>query len=211
MPLKFWTNQTVLMQSSIGPAIAISAISKASPGEVSTAGALPANGTYVVLLVNGMTQVNNRVFKVSGSASGKFSIGTDTTQFANFTTGAFRVVTLGLAFNSLRDISSSGGDPVFEDTTTIHDPEDTQAIVSSSPLQFSATADWDPADPTLIALNQAFILRADRAYSFRDPDNSEYLFYATVSAPLNPTVSGKKKVTPIAWALKASGTLVAGT
>lgn len=211
MPLKYWTNQAVLMQSAIGPAIAITSISKASPGVVATAGALPANGTYVVLFVNGMTQVNNRVFKVAGSGGGAFNIGVDTTQFSNFTGGTFRVVTLGLGFNSLRDINSSGGDPVFEDTTTIHDPEDTQAIVSSSPLQFTATADWDPADATLIALNQAFILRADRAYSFRDPDNSEYLFYATVSAPLNPTVSGKKKVTPIAWALKAAGTLVPGT
>jgi hypothetical protein len=209
MALKFWTNQTVRMQSAIGAAIAITGISKASPGVVSTAGAVPANGAYVLLEVAGMTQVNNRVFKVGGSGSGVFNIGVDTTQFGTFTGGTFRVLTLGLSFNSMRDISSSGGDPVFEDTTTIHDPEDTQAIISSSPQSFSATADWDPQDATLIAANTAFILRQPRAFSFQDPDGSEYLFYAYVNAPLNPTVSGKKKVTPLSLALRASGTSVA--
>lgn len=206
MPLKFWTNQTVKMQSAIGAAIALTGISKASPGVCSTAGAVPANAAYVLLEVAGMAQVNNRIFKVGGSGAGVFNIGVDTTQFGTFTSGTFRVVTLGLSFNSLRDITSSGGDPVFEDTTTIHDAQDTQAIVSSSPQSFGATADWDPADATLIAANTAFILRSPRAFSFQDSDGSEYLFYAFVNAPLNPTVSGKKKVTPLSLALRAPGT-----
>lgn len=206
MALKFWTNQTVQMQSAAASAIAITGISKASPGVVSTGGAVPSNGAYVLLEVAGMTQVNNRVFKVAGSGAGVFNIGVDTTLFSTFASGTFRVLTLGLAFNSMRDIQSSGGDPVFEDTTTIHDPEDTQAIVSSSPQSFSATADWDPADATLVAANAAFITRTPKAFRFADPDGSEYLFYAYVNAPLNPTVSGKKKVTPLNLALRASGT-----
>lgn len=206
MALKFWTNQTVNAQSAIGSPIAISGITKASPGEVSTGGALPTNGQYVLLEVTGMNQVNRRIFKVSGSGAGKFSIGVDTTQFGTFATGTFKVVTFGLAFNSLRDIQSSGGDPVFEDTTTIHDPQDTQAIVSSSPQSFSATADWDPTDATLIACNTAFINRAPLGFRFADPDGSEYLFWAYVNAPLNPTVSGKKKVTPLGLSLRGPGT-----
>jgi hypothetical protein len=206
MALKFWTNQNVQMQSAIGSAIAITGISKASPGVLSTAGAVPSNGAYVLLEVTGMGQVNNRVFKVSGSGSGVFNIGVDTTLFGTFTLGTFRVLTMGLSFSSMRDIQSSGGDPVFEDTTTIHDPQDTQAIVSSSPQSFSATCDWEPTDATLIAANQAFIVRSPRAFRFGDADGSEYLFYAFVNAPLNPTVSGKKKVTPLSLALRAPGT-----
>lgn len=206
MALKFWTNQTVNAQSAIGAALAISAISKGANAEVTTAEALPANGTYVLLEVTGMNQVNRRLFKVSGSGSGKFSIGVNSTAFGTFSTGTFRVITFGLAFNSLRDIQSSGGDPVFEDTTTIHDADDTQAIVSSSPQSFSATADWDPTDATLIACNGAFINRSPLGFRFADPDGSEYLFYAYVNAPLNPTVSGKKKVTPLSLSLRASGT-----
>ena len=49
-------------------------------------------------------------------------------------------------------------------------------------------------------------MRQPRAFRFQDPDGSEYLFYAYVSAALNPTVSGKKKVTPLNMSLLASGT-----
>ena len=206
MALKFWTNQTVQMQSAIGAAQTITGITKASPGVVTTSGTLPTNGQYVLLEVTGMTQVNNRIFKVAGASGSTFNIGVETTAFGTFSSGSFKVITLGLSFGSLRDISSSGGDPVFEDTTTIHDPEDTQAIVSSSPQSFSATADWDPTDATLIAANGAFVARSPRAFRFADADGSEYLFYAYVNAPLNPTVSGKKKVTPLSLSLRATGT-----
>lgn len=206
MTTRYWTNQTVQMQSAIGSGQTITGITKASPGVVSTSGTLPSNGQYVLIECSGMQQVNNRVFKVAAASGSSFNIGVDTTAFGTFSAGTFKVVTLGISFNSLRDIASSGGDPVFEDVTTIHDAEDTQAIVSSSPLSFSATADWEPTDSALIACNSAFITRTPKAFRFADPDGSEYLFYATVSAPLNPAVSGKKKVTPISWSLKATGT-----
>lgn len=206
MAIKFWTNQTVQMQSAIGAAQTITSISKASPGVLTTSGVAPTNGQYVLLEVQGMSQVHQRLFKVSGVSGLTFNIGVDTTLFSTFTTGTFKVITFGLAFNSLRDIQSSGGDPVFEDTTTIHSANDTQAIVSSSPESFSATADWEPTDAALIASNTAFVNRAARGMRFADPDGSEYLFYAYVAAAFNPTVSGKKKVTPISWSLLASGT-----
>lgn len=206
MALKFWTNQVVQMQSAIGAAQTITGISKANPGVVTTSGTLPTNGQYVLLIVTGMTQVNQRVFKVAGASGSTFNIGVDTSLFDTFAAGSFQVITLGLSFSSLRDIQSQGGDPVFEDTTTIHDPQDTQAIVSSSPLSFSATADWDPSDATLKACNTAFVTRTTRVMRLADPDGSEYLFNSYVNAPLNPTVSGKKKVTPLSWSLSAAGT-----
>ena len=184
MALKFWTNQTVQLQSAIGAAQTITGISKASPGVVTTSGTAPVNGNYVLLEVSGMQQVNYRLFKVAGVSGLTFNIGVDTTLFSTFTTGSFKVVTLALAFNSLRDIQSSGGDPVFEDTTTIHTAENTQAIISSAPLSFSATADWEPTDAALIACNTAFVNRAPRGVRMADPDGSEYLFYAYISAPL---------------------------
>lgn len=206
MAVKFWTNQTVQMQSAIGAPQTITGISKASPGVVTTSGTLPSNGAYVLLEVQGMSQVHQRIFKVAAATGSTFNIGIDTTLFGTFTSGTFKVLTLGTAFSSLRDIQSSGGDPVFEETTHIHGASDTQAIVSSSPESFSATNDWDPADVALIAANKAFVARTPVGMRFADPDGAEYLFYAYVAAPLNPTVSGKKKVTPISWSLLASGT-----
>lgn len=206
MALKFWTNQTVTMQSAIAVAQTITGITKANPGVVTTSGTLPTNGQIALMALNGMQQLNKRAFRVAGATGSTFNVGQDTTNYATFNSGVFQVVTMGLSFDSIRDIQSSGGDPVFEDTTTVHEPDDSQAIVSSSPQSFSFTVDWEPTNATLIALNQAFITRTTRVFSFADPDGSIYLFNATVSAPLQPVVSGKKKVTPVSLALTATGT-----
>lgn len=210
MSLKYWTNQAVLMQSAIGAAQAIDAISLANPGVVTknSGATLPSNGDYVLLEVAGMRQVHNRIVKVAGATGSTFNIGLDTTLLDAFTSGTYRVVTLGNAFDSVRDLASSGGDPVFEDTTSVHDAEDTQDIVSSSPQSFSFTHNWDPANAALKAANLAFLLRSPRAFLIQDPDGSGYAFYGTVVAPLQPSVSGKKKVTPLSIALKASGTAI---
>jgi len=207
MSLKFWTNQSVAMSAAPGAATAITAIAKAT-GAACSSTVLPAVDTYVLLEVSGMRQVNKRVFKVLTSGGGVFTINADSTLFSTFTSGTWRPVVFSFSFNSLRDPSGGGGDPVFEDTTTIHDPEDTQDIVSSSPQTYSFTANWEPADAALIAANTAFISRSPRAFRIVDPDNSEYLMFATVAAALNPTVSGKKKVTPISLSLQATGSFL---
>lgn len=208
MATKFWTNQTVKMQSAIGAAVTITGISKASDGVVTTAGTLPANGAYVLLEVTGMREVNNRIFKVSGSGGGQFNIGEDTTNFTDFSAGTFRVVTIDIFFAGLREPQSSGGDAIFEDTTTIHDRSDTQAVVGTSPLSYSFTNDWSATDPALRACNTAFYTGAPRAIVIVDPDGDEFAFYATVAAALNPTQAGKKKVTPITFSLLAPGTVI---
>lgn len=205
MATKFWTNQTVKLQTAIGPAVNITGISKGLNAEV-TAEALPESDAFVLLETKGMRQLHRRVFRVKDPASGKFKIGVNSTDFSDFLSGTYRVITMGTEFTSLRDLTSTGGDPVFEDTTTIHDSDDTQAIVSSSAMSYSGTCDWDPSDAALIEANRAFIARQPRAVQMLDPDNSFYLFYAYCNAPLQPTVSGKKKVTPVAFSLLAPGT-----
>ena len=205
MATKFWTNQSIAMQSAVGAAQTITGITKASPGVITTSGAAPANGNYVLLEIQGMRQLHYRVCKVSGVSGLTFNVGIDTSAFDTFTSGTFKVLTLANSFSSVRDIQSTGGDPVFEDTTTVHDSDNVEAIVSASPQGFSWTVDWEPTNAALLAANTAFVTRAPRAFRLADADGSEYLFYAYISAPMNPTVSGKKKVTPMAMRLLGTG------
>jgi hypothetical protein len=206
MPLQFWTNQTVEMQSALGTAVNITAATKATNCQLTAAATPPTNGQRILLTVVGMRQIHQRVFKVSGVSGNNFNIGVDSTLFDTFVSGSFQVITFGNAFNSVRDIAGTGGDPVTEDTTTVHDQDDVEAIVSSSPQGYSWTLDWDPTNAALLALNTAFVTRTPRAFRFADPSGTEYMFYGTVVAPLNPTVSGRKKVTPVAVRLLATGT-----
>lgn len=202
---KFWRNQTVQLQSALGAAQTITAITKASNGQVTTSGTLPTNGQYVLLEVAGMKELNFCIVKVSGATGSNFTIGQDTTLFGTFTSGTFKVLTFGLAFTGLREPNASGGDAVKEDTTTIHDSSDTEAIVGTTAQGRSFTHDWEPTNAALVACANASAVNSPLAVREVDPDGSEYLYYATVSAPLAPTVSGLKKVTPISFSLKGRG------
>lgn len=208
MALKYWVNQSMLMQSAIGAVQTIDAISKAANGQVTkNAGAtLPTNGQYLLLTIKGMKQLDQRIVKVSSATGSTFNLGIDTTAFDTFTSGSYQVITFGLAYSGVRDLQSAGGDPVYEDTTSYQDSDQKQAIISTTPQTFSWTCDWDPADATLQAANSAYIVRAPRAFQIADADGSAYVFYASLAAPFNPTVSGKKKVTPVSLSLLGPGT-----
>lgn len=206
MSTKFWQGVAVYLQSAIGAAQTITGITKASPGVVTTSGTLPTNGQYVLITAAGMSQVNNRIFKVSGASGSTFNIGTDTTLFSTFASGSFQVVTYGFAFTALRDPQSSGGDPVTEDTTTIQDSQDTDAIISSTALGYSFNADWDTADTALLAANAAAVAQSPRACRIVFADAQEYAFYASWNVPMSPQVSGRKVTTPISCKLKNAGT-----
>lgn len=207
MTTKFWTNQTVNLQTVLGAAKTMTAITKASNGVATCSGGdLPTNGDWILLEVTGMRQAHRRVGKVSGATGTTFNIGLDTTDFDTFVSGTFKKITFGASFSSLRDITSSGGDAVFEDTTTIHDADQNQAIVGSSPLTYSGTNDWEVTNAALIEANKAYIARTPRAFQMVDPDGTVFNGYGYVLAPLHPIPSGKKKVTPIAFTLLAPGT-----
>lgn len=210
---KFWTNVSVAMASlaGLGAAIPINSISKASPAVLNYTGADPANGDIVLLKVNGMTQLNNRLFRVASVDSGANSFqleGVDSTLFRTFIAAGstFQVVTFNTEFSTLSEPTAGGGDPVFEDTTLIHDPEDTQEVVSSSPQTYGFSSVWDPTNPALIEANRAFVTRTPRPIRVTYADGSFYLAYATFSAPLAPGASGKKVSTPVNLSLKATGT-----
>lgn len=210
---KFWTNVSVAMASlaGLGAAIPITSITKTSPAVVGYTGTDPANGDIVLLKVNGMTQVNNRLFRVAGVDAGANTFqleGVDATAFRTLIAAGstFQVVNFNTEFSTLSEPTAGGGDPVFEDTTLMHDPDDTQEVVSSSPQTYGFSSVWDPANPALIEANRAFVTRTPRPLRITYADGSFYMCYATISAPIAPGASGKKVSTPISLSLKATGT-----
>ena len=113
MSAKFWSNVDIDIQTALGSAVTISAISKADPGVVSYTGTDPANADIVVLNVAGMTEVHTRAFKVASvdTTANTYNIGEDTTGNHTFTSGDFKVVTLGASMTNVQDVSASGGEP----------------------------------------------------------------------------------------------------
>lgn len=186
----FWTNVGIDVQTALAAAIPISAISKANPGVVSYTGVDPANGDYVVLSVNGMYQLNDRIFRVANvnAAGNTFELeGEDTTLYDNFTSGTFQVITFGASMQTAQNINVSGGDPEFADVTTIHDIVRKRVPTITSPLSFQLDNIFDPTDPAFVELNKAFKAKAKRALRLRFGTGAKMLLTGYAAASGVPT------------------------
>ncbi len=184
----FWSGVAVSFQSALSTAVSITGISKAADAVVSHAGSDPANGDFVLLTTEGMNQVNSRVFRVANTGSGTFELeGEDSTEFDDFSSGSFQVVTLGNSLSTITNVSPSGGEPEFSDTTTIHDTIRKQVPTIVSALTFGMTTKYDPGNAGLKALNAASKSIAQRVFVFTFRNGTKMLFNGYVSFPNIPT------------------------
>jgi len=133
-----WSSVAVSVQSALASAKTITAITKASPGVVSSTAHGYSNGDYILMSVQGMYQVNYRVFRVSAVATDSFALeGEDTTNYATFVSGSCQEITFGTSLATLTNINASGGDFDFIDTTTIHDSIKTQVPGLPNPSNYT--------------------------------------------------------------------------
>lgn len=191
----------LFMQSAIASAKTISAATNADPGVFTSAAHGYTNGDIVLLEVQGMVEVNGRLFKVMAVATDTFqltdidgSTGIDTTSFNTFTSGTAKKVTLGTSITGVQDFSSAGGDITTEDSTTVNDLVDTEVVTGATAMSYELTMQWDPANAAQQAMRTAFDTRANRGFKILWPDGAYILFYGTVGYAMAPG-GGKKGIT----------------
>jgi hypothetical protein len=167
------SNVAVAMQSALGAAKTITAVSKAAPGVV-TATHDFANGDYVVLSVQGMWQLNDRVFRVCNVATTvSFQLegvsggtGIDTSLFDTFSSGSVQKITFGTSITTMADVQMTGGEFDKLDTTTIHVNVKTTIPGAANPFSMDFEHLWDISDAGQIALNNASIANSKLAFKF---------------------------------------------
>jgi len=191
----------MFMESAIAAPKTIQTISKAAPGVIGCTGNGYTNGDIVLLEVQGMLELQGRLFKVVNVATDTFQIagpdgatGLDTSGFNTFTSGTAKKVTLGTTITGCMDFNAAGGDIKTIDTTTVHDTQDTEAVVGATAQSYEMTVQWDPAAAAQQAMKAAFIARANKAFKIRWPDGAYILFYGTVGYTGAPG-GGKQGVT----------------
>jgi Phage tail tube protein, TTP len=194
----FWSNVGVDVETARAAPVAITGISKASPGVVTYGGTVdPVNGAYVVLQVEGMKWVDRRVFRVANvnGADNTFELeGEDTSDYDTFVSGSFQVLTYGASFSSVQDIQVSGGEPEYADVTTIHDVIRRRAPVVASPMSVAMKDKYDKDDAGFVECHKAFKARTQRAIRFRFNNGARMVFSAYASAPGVPTGQGQQVV-----------------
>lgn len=191
-----WSNVRVAVQSALGSDVTLTGISKASPGVVTANGHPFANGDYVKLAVQGMFQVDARVFRVSNVQSNSFTLeGEDTTLYDTFTSGTADLITFGTNMQTATGLTAAGGDFAFIDVTTIHDNIRKQVPGLAAPATYTFENLWDPADPALQALKLASDNQAQRAVRFTFASGQIVTFVAYIGATLLPAGTAQDKVT----------------
>lgn len=191
-----WSNVAVAMQSALAAAITITAISKAAEG-IATATNTLVNGDYVLLTVNGMYQLNERVARVKNVSGSAFTLeGIDTTLFDTFTSGTAEKITFGTSITTATTLSPSGGDFDFIDTTTIHANGRTQMPGLPSPATYTFDNIWDVSDAGLVAMKVASDAQAKRAFKFTFGTGGQIMVFAGyVGANLLPGGASQALVT----------------
>lgn len=193
-----WSGVAVAMQSALATAITITAITKASPAVVSYTGTDPSNGDYVLLAVQGMHQMDAKVVRVAnvnGAGNTFEAEGIDSSAFDTFTSGTGQVVTLGTSVTTATNITASGGDFDFIDTTTIHNNVKTQIPGSANPAVYSLDNIWDVSDAGLVAMKLASDTAAQRVFKFTFGTGGQIMVFAGyVGCTLLPTGQAQQLV-----------------
>ena len=204
MSYSFWSNVGVDVQTVLGSALTIVSITKANPAVVESTAHGLANGDIVKMAVNGMHQLNGRVFRVAGVTTDTFQLeGEDSTTYDTFTSGNAYEVTLGASMTTVQGNDASGGEPEFADVTTIHDQIRRQVPTVTSPMTITQQCLWDTSDPALVELNKASKSITERVVQIRFSSGKRMLFNSYVSAVLVPTGQAQGVVTtPVTFAVQ---------
>ena len=158
-----WAGVAVAMQSALGSAVTISAITKASPAVVSATAHGFSDGDYVLLSIQGMSQLDNKVVRVDNKTTDAFDAeGIDSTLFETFSSGSASKITFGTTITSATTMAASGGDFDFIDTTTIHQLVKTQIPGLANPQTYTFDNLWDISDAAQIAMKAATDNQAQR-------------------------------------------------
>ena len=201
MTIKTNSGLKLFMESAIATAKTISGITKAAPGVVSSTAHGFTNNDIVLLEVQGMVELNGRLFKVVNVAADSFQLagvdgttGIDTTLYNTFSSGTAKKVTLGTSITGVQEFTFSGGDIKTVDTTTVNDLVDTQIVVGAAAQAADLTMQWDPSSAAQQAMIAAFQTRANKGFKVMWPDGAFVLWYGTVGYTGAPG-GGKQGVT----------------
>jgi hypothetical protein len=156
------TNVAIAMQSALGAEKTITAISKAAPGIV-TATHDFINGDYVKMTVNGMQQLDGKVFRVCNIATTvSFQLedvsggaGISTLAYDTFSSGSCEKITFGTTLSTVAEITMSGGDFSKLDITVIHGNVKRERPGIASAVSVDIKHNWDITDAGQAAMKIA--------------------------------------------------------
>jgi hypothetical protein len=176
-------NATVEMQSALGSDITITGITAASPAVVTATNSL-SNGDLVVITgVVGMTQINNRVVRVSSvSGTGFTCEGLDASGFSAYVSGGVgNEVTTLLSFDNVSQIDLPDSAPDELDVTAVSDDERQIVFGHASAQKGTMSLIADPLNAAVVEAAVASAAGTRRAFKITLQSGYVAIFNAYVS------------------------------
>jgi hypothetical protein len=193
--VNLWKSVAVSFQSALGSPATITAISKANPGVATCANSFSA-GDYVLLSIQGMRQLDNRVVRVLSPSGSSFSLeGIDTTLFDTFSSGTATKMTFGNTVDTATSMAATGGDFAFIDVTTIHQNAKSQVPGLANALTYTFENLWDPSDAGQIAMKAASDAAQQRSFMIQFPSGARVVFNGYIGFVGAPTGQAQAAVT----------------
>jgi len=177
------TNVTVEVESTLATGLAVSAITKASPGVCTATGHSLINGDVVIMDVNaGMVELDGQAVRVSAAATGVFTLeDLDTSDYSTFTSGTALEVTAWHTMSNATSISMPNPTPEKIDITTLVDKAKQQAYGLPEAPDGNISALYQPELAAVTEIKTATKANEDRAFRVTWAGGQITVFNALVS------------------------------
>lgn len=184
---------TWAIQTAIGSALTVSAITNANPA-VATSTAHGLSNGDIVVVASGWSKLDGRVVRVAGVTTNTFQLeGYDTSSTtlypAGTGTGSVKKVNTFTQITQVLEATTSGGDMQFTTYSFMENDFETQLPTQSSPMTLQLTIADDPALAGYIAIKAASEARDIRALKGTFPNGSILLYNGYSSFNETPTMA----------------------
>ena len=193
MSISLPNGATLKLATVYGSAIAVTAASNANPVVLTAAAHGLANGDLVEVS-SGWSRINNRIFRVSPSASGTVALpALHTSNTPTYTpcggAGSVRKITTLTQITQILETTSSGGEMGFTEVSLLENDFSTQLPTQASAQSIAISIADDPTLPGFIAVKAAAETRSPRALVVTLPNNSVILYNGIVSLDETPSLT----------------------
>ena len=179
------TNMTVQVENTLEAAYTnISAITKADPGEVTTATAHGfTTGDYVKFAASaGMVELDGQLVRITTTATDTFTLDSlDTTDYSTFTAGSYQEVSAWHTLSNAQSASMPDGTPEKIDITTLIDKTKQYAYGLADAPDGSIAGLYDPTNAGVVAIKAASKSNAALAFKITWAGDQVTIFNANVS------------------------------
>lgn len=175
-------NLKVEVQASLDTPVTITAITKANPGVASAVNTY-SNGDFVLILCEGMQQLNGVIARVANVSGTQFDLeGVDTTNFATFTSGTATKILTWATAGFATDVNLPNAAPTALDASTLIDIVGQTVYGRPGAQEGSIDGLFAPLDAVMTDLRDATMQNATRGFRVTWPTGLIGVFNGNVAA-----------------------------